>query len=104
MRSSRISCQRSNLEASCLAFLTEAIKTPRGRCRGQDARHTPSPQTTNEVLTVKELGKLLRVQSITIYKLIRQDKIPRFRVGIEWRFRTDAVCDGWRKSLAPPSR
>ena len=64
----------------------------------------PSPQTTNEVLTVKELGKLLRVQSITIYKLIRQDKIPRFRVGNEWRFRTDAVCDGWRKSLAPPSR
>lgn len=62
------------------------------------------PQTTNEVLTVKELGKLLRVQSITIYKLIRQDKIPRFRVGIEWRFRTDVVCDGWRKSLAPPSR
>ena len=44
-----------------------------------------------KVLTVKELGKLLRVHSTTIYKLIRQDKIPRFRVGNEWRFRTDVI-------------
>ena len=45
----------------------------------------------NEVLTVKELGKLLRVHSSTVYKLIREDKIPRFRVGSEWRFRTDVI-------------
>ena len=45
----------------------------------------------NEVLTVKELGNLLRVHSSTVYKLIREDKIPRFRVGSEWRFRTDVI-------------
>jgi excisionase family DNA binding protein len=50
----------------------------------------PMPIDSN-VLTVKELSKLLRVHSTTIYKLIRQDKIPRFRVGNEWRFRTDVI-------------
>ena len=45
----------------------------------------------HEVLTVKEVGKLLRVHSSTVYKLIRQDKIPRFRIGTEWRFRKDAI-------------
>jgi excisionase family DNA binding protein len=45
----------------------------------------------SNILTVKELSKLLRVHSTTIYKLIRQDKIPRFRVGNEWRFRTEVI-------------
>jgi excisionase family DNA binding protein len=45
----------------------------------------------NEVLTVKELGNLLRVHSSTVYKLIREDKIPTFRVGSEWPFRTDVT-------------
>jgi excisionase family DNA binding protein len=45
----------------------------------------------HEVLTVQEVGKLLRVHSSTVYKLIREDKIPRFRVGSEWRFRTDVI-------------
>jgi excisionase family DNA binding protein len=39
-----------------------------------------------EVLTVKEICDLLRVHPSTIYKLIRDDKIPSFQVGAEWRF------------------
>ena len=44
-----------------------------------------------EVLTVKELCDLLRLHPSTVYKLIKQDKIPRFRVGNEWRFRRDVI-------------
>jgi excisionase family DNA binding protein len=44
-----------------------------------------------DVLTVKELCELLRLHPSTVYKLIRQNKIPRFRVGNEWRFRRDVI-------------
>ena len=36
-------------------------------------------ESPHEVLTVKEFCELLRVHPSTVYKLIRQDKIPRFR-------------------------
>jgi len=44
-----------------------------------------------EILTVKEICDLLRVHPSTIYKLIRQDKIPSFQVGAERRFRKDVI-------------
>ena len=45
----------------------------------------------SEVLTVKEVCELLRVHPSTVYKLLRQGKLPSFRVGSEWRFRKDLV-------------
>ncbi len=47
--------------------------------------------TTYEVLTLKELCDLLRVHPSTIYKLLREGKIPSFRIGSEWRFRRDVI-------------
>ena len=44
-----------------------------------------------DILTVKELSDLLRLHPTTVYKLVRQGKIPSFRVGNEWRFRKDAI-------------
>ena len=44
-----------------------------------------------EVLTVKEVCKILRVHPTTVYKLTRQGRIPSFRVGTEWRFRADQI-------------
>jgi len=44
-----------------------------------------------EVLTIKEICDLLRVHPTTVYKMVRQGKIPSFRVGTEWRFRKDAI-------------
>jgi excisionase family DNA binding protein len=40
----------------------------------------------HETLTVKEIGVMLRVHPSTIYRLIRQGKIPGFRIGKRWRF------------------
>ena len=45
----------------------------------------------DEVLTVKELCDLLRVNQSTVYKLVREGSIPAFRVGSEWRFRKDVI-------------
>ena len=44
-----------------------------------------------DILTVKELCELLRIHPSTLYKLLRQGKIPSFRVGNEWRFRRDVI-------------
>ena len=45
-----------------------------------------------EVLTAREVGNLLRVHPTTVYKLVRQGKIPSFRIGSYWRFRTDQIA------------
>ena len=44
-----------------------------------------------EFLTAREVGNLLRVHPTTVYKLVRQGKIPSFRIGSYWRFRTDLI-------------
>jgi excisionase family DNA binding protein len=44
-----------------------------------------------EVLTVKEVSELLQVHSSTLLKLVRQGKIPAFRIGTDWRFRKEGI-------------
>jgi excisionase family DNA binding protein len=46
----------------------------------------------HEILTVKEVGEILRVNQSTVYKLVRQGRIPAFRIGSDWRFRTDEIA------------
>jgi excisionase family DNA binding protein len=49
----------------------------------------------NPVMTVRELADYLRVHPSTIYRLLKQKRIPAFKVGSDWRF--DRKCiDGWR--------
>lgn len=43
------------------------------------------------VFTVKEVAAYLRVHQTTIYRLLRQGKIPAFKVGGDWRFKLDAI-------------
>ena len=45
----------------------------------------------DDILTVKEICELLRVHQGTVYKLVKQGKIPSFRIGADWRFRRDVV-------------
>ena len=45
----------------------------------------------HKVLTVKEICDLLQVHQSTVYKLVRQGKIPSFRVGSDWRFHRDVI-------------
>jgi len=47
------------------------------------------------VLNVKEVATYLRVHPSTIYKLLRTNKIPAFKIGADWRFNLDSI-DQWR--------
>ena len=46
------------------------------------------------VITVRELAEYLRVHQSTVYRLLREHKLPSFRVGSDWRFSREAV-DQW---------
>ena len=54
-----------------------------------------NPAAANsEVLTVKEVSDLLRLRPSTVYKMIRQGRIPCLRsdqIGNDWRFRKDVI-------------
>jgi len=45
----------------------------------------------HELLTVKEICDLQQVHQTTVYKLVRQGRIPSFRIGTDWRFRKDLI-------------
>jgi excisionase family DNA binding protein len=46
------------------------------------------------LLTVDQVARYLRVDKFTIYRLVTQRKIPAFRVGNQWRFKR-AMIDSW---------
>jgi excisionase family DNA binding protein len=57
-----------------------------------EARHGPPTESGREVLTVKEVAALLRVNYTTVYKLAKDGRIPSsFRIGTKWRFRRDVI-------------
>lgn len=46
------------------------------------------------ILTIREVAEYLKVTERTIYRLAAAKKIPAFKVGGTWRFRTSDI-DGW---------
>ncbi len=49
----------------------------------------------DSVLTVQEVSSYLRVHPSTIYRMLKRNQIPAFRVGSDWRFTVEAI-DQWR--------
>jgi excisionase family DNA binding protein len=52
-----------------------------------------------QVFTIKELSEHLRVHPTTIYRLLRQGRLPGFRVGSNWRFNRAAI-EQWEMTQA----
>ena len=48
----------------------------------------------DEILTVPEVAKLLKVADKTVYTMAQQGEIPCFKVRGQWRFRRTGL-DGW---------
>lgn len=46
-----------------------------------------------EVLTLSEASRYLKVHKATIYKLAQQGGLPGFKVGKVWRFKKDRIDD-----------
>ncbi len=50
--------------------------------------------TPGAVLTIDELSDYLKISKSTLYKLVREGKIPCQKIGRHWRFRKEAI-DRW---------
>ena len=46
------------------------------------------------VLTIEDLSAYLKIPRSTLYKLVREGKIPSQKVGRHWRFRKETI-DRW---------
>jgi len=46
------------------------------------------------VMTIEELSKHVKVPKSTLYKLVKEGKIPCQKIGKHWRFNRDAI-DRW---------
>jgi excisionase family DNA binding protein len=61
------------------------------------AKRSSKPSVTltpSTLLTVREVSERLRVHPTTIYRLVRSNQIPAFRVGSDWRVSTEMI-DRW---------
>ena len=54
----------------------------------------------SKVLTVQEVSTYLRVHPSTIYRMLKKNQLPAFRVGSDWRFTVEAI-DQWLASVEP---
>lgn len=46
---------------------------------------------SGEVLTIGDLSVYLKISKSTLYKLVREGKIPCQKIGRHWRFHKDAI-------------
>jgi excisionase family DNA binding protein len=51
----------------------------------------------DEVLTVRQVSKLLKLHRITVCKLAQSGKIPGWRVGKNWRFLKSEIMMRFKK-------
>ncbi len=49
--------------------------------------------TPSELLNVEDVANLLHLHSMTVYRLVREGKLPGFKVGGRWRFHRSALDD-----------
>ncbi len=54
----------------------------------------------NDLLTVRDLQDLLRVDRMTVYRMIKDGRVPAFKVGGQWRFSRSEVDEWLRKHRA----
>lgn len=73
------------------------MKTPRHKGQVQLTNlYRTLPLETN-VLTSRELARYLHVHLSTIYRLLRKQQIPGFKIGSDWRFNMEEI-DHWSRN------
>jgi excisionase family DNA binding protein len=56
----------------------------------------PQDPGPKKVMTVREVAAYLSVHPTTIYRLLKRNQIPAFRIGSDWRFNVETI-DHWRR-------
>ena len=51
---------------------------------------------TDEILTIREVAELLKINEKTAYRLAADGKLPGFKVGGSWRFERSEISS-WIK-------
>jgi excisionase family DNA binding protein len=51
-----------------------------------------------KVLTLEEVADFLHVHPSTVYRLLKNRRIPAFRMGSDWRFNQESI-EQWVKKL-----
>jgi excisionase family DNA binding protein len=64
----------------------------------------PAKEPTDQILTVPMLAEYLLCHPSTIYRLLKNKRIPGFRVGSDWRFRRSAIDQWLNKATIPSGR
>ena len=57
-------------------------------------------EKTGDVLTIDELSAYLKISKSTLYKIVREGKIPSQKIGRHWRFRKGAIDHWLEETLA----
>jgi excisionase family DNA binding protein len=65
-----------------------------GRPKGSKEKSRPSGD--GPVMTVVEVSEYLRVHRTTVYRMIKANQIPYFRIGGDYRFDRVSI-DAWTK-------
>ena len=47
--------------------------------------------TRDKYITVAELSEYLQVHKITIYRMLKEQRLPAFRIGSDWRFNLETI-------------
>ena len=56
-----------------------------------------------EILNVEEVAQIVHLHSMTVYRLVKEGKLPGFKVGGRWRFHRSALED-WMVDRAQVAR
>lgn len=62
-----------------------------------------NPQMTEHILTPGEVAEILRCSQAAVYRLIREESLPAFRVGREYRVSL-ALLHSWIEAQSLPER
>jgi excisionase family DNA binding protein len=71
-----------------------AYQSPTTISNGEMAANTTED---DEILTVRQVSKLLKLHQRTIYKLAKSGMIPGWRVGKSWRFLKSEIMKRFEK-------
>jgi excisionase family DNA binding protein len=61
---------------------------------GKPMLQARAEQQNRVLMTVKDVATYLSVTERTIYRLVKDNRLPAFKVGGQWRFKAD-ILDAW---------
>jgi excisionase family DNA binding protein len=59
---------------------------------------------SDEILTIREVADLLKINEKTAYKLASAGRLPGFKVGGSWRFQREEIGNWIKRKLEEQQR